>query len=298
MQEAYGHRGKIGGEHGDIVSNRKIAFVLAIILMLPLVGKARDVAHVRLEKVGLNLDAGDKNLTEGCKDFRPTTNQVNRYFSKAYPVESYVLTTTRYSPCYATGTVKFTDGSSGRFQLYSGGAATLFWSRGIPLTCYTSVATGMTPLHACMDLTRNGSARAMRRYAAFTVLCMALSVCHARGVQKVTLEQIGQALDDDDPMVIEACRKFRPSAGQIKIFFSRAYPVEQRYIMHDHYSPCYARGTVLFTDGSGGEWILYSGGTASLVWRLGQDKVNLFYGRNKWHDPFACTYGMESDDKC
>jgi hypothetical protein len=66
-------------------------------------------------------------------------------------------------------------------------------------------------------------------------------------------------------------------------------------IMHDHYSPCYAIGTVTFSDRSSGDWVIYSGGTASLTWSLGQDKVNLFYEPNQWHDPFAGMYGLEDD---
>jgi hypothetical protein len=92
--------------------------------------QARTVQKIVIEKVGLNRDTGDSNLTEGCKSFKPTLAQVKRYFSKAYPVEGYVVSTERYSPCYATGEITFNDNSSGRFRLDSGGTATLYWSRG------------------------------------------------------------------------------------------------------------------------------------------------------------------------
>ncbi|WP_143331390.1 hypothetical protein [Burkholderia ubonensis] len=76
-----------------------------------------------IDETGLNLDTQDSNLTEGCKKFKPTINQVKHYFEKAYPVESHTITTERYSPCYTTGTITFSDNSSGKFQLYSGGTS-------------------------------------------------------------------------------------------------------------------------------------------------------------------------------
>jgi hypothetical protein len=136
------------------------------------------------------------------------------------------------------------------------------------------------------------------KYAVFAVALCVTSLCQARGVAKVVIDEVGKSLPDRDPAVAVACKKFIPTANQVKRFFSKSYPVEGRMIFHDHYSPCYIKGTVLFDDRSSGEWIIYSGGTASLVWTLGQDKVNLFYGRNKWHDPFACTYGLGDEPEC
>jgi len=106
------------------------AVVVAGLIVPSMPSLARSVVTVVIDEVGQNAEENDRNLTVGCKAFAPTVSQVRRYFLKAYPVESHVLTTERYSPCYATGTVEFSDHSSGRFQLYSGGTATLFWSRG------------------------------------------------------------------------------------------------------------------------------------------------------------------------
>lgn len=98
------------------------------------VGQERTVTHVTVDKVGLNINPNDAGMTHSCKVFRPTVDQVKRYFSKAYPVESYMLTTERYSPCVAIGTVEFTDNATGKisrgeFQLRSSGTASLWWSR-------------------------------------------------------------------------------------------------------------------------------------------------------------------------
>ncbi len=114
-----------------MVNSRSIKFALLLALTASQTSiLARTVKNVTIDEKGLNLDTADSNLDQGCKSFKPTTKQVRRYFTKAYPVDSYTITTARYSPCYATGTVIFSDNSSGRFQLSSGGSARLFWSRG------------------------------------------------------------------------------------------------------------------------------------------------------------------------
>lgn len=65
-----------------------------------------------------------------CKGFKPTERQIKRYFLRAYPVEGYVITTERYSPCYAKGWIRFSDRNMGEWWLYSGGTATIQWNRG------------------------------------------------------------------------------------------------------------------------------------------------------------------------
>ncbi|SFB98384.1 hypothetical protein SAMN05216321_102382 [Cupriavidus sp. OV038] len=136
------------------------------------------------------------------------------------------------------------------------------------------------------------------RSAAFVLLCMTAALCSARDVRKVVIEEVGQSLPDGDPRTAELCKRFRPTVTQVKNFFSKIYPVQARKVLHDYYSPCYATGTVVFGDSSTGAWSLYSGGTATLVWTHGGDKVYVYYGKNKWYDPFACTYGLEDEGKC
>jgi hypothetical protein len=91
------------------------------------------------------------------------------------------------------------------------------------------------------------------------------------------------------------CKGFRPTVPQIKRFFLRAYPVESYMITTERYSPCYAGGTITFSDNSQGDWWLYSGGTATIHWN-GGDSVDLLYKRrNGWRDPFAGGYGLRDD---
>lgn len=99
------------------------------------VSQERSVTKVTVDEVGLSIEPDDPEMARRCKAFRPTVAQVKRYFSKAYPVGSAVITTERYSPCVANGTVEFTDnntgrGSGGKFQVRSSGTATLWWDMG------------------------------------------------------------------------------------------------------------------------------------------------------------------------
>ncbi|MET1536273.1 hypothetical protein, partial [Burkholderia sola] len=96
---------------------------------------------------------------------------------------------------------------------------------------------------------------------------------------------------------VNACIKFRPTVKQVRNFFSRAYPVEGYMFSHERYSPCYASGTLKFDGGSSGRWDLSSSGVATFIFTRG-DAVTLYYKNNKWHDPFACTYGLGDLGEC
>jgi|SRR5579863_2080634 len=116
----------------------------------------------------------------------------------------------------------------------------------------------------------------------------------AREVKHVVVEKTGLYEHSNDPTIPRECEKFRPTAGQIKIFFSRAYPVERYVLMHSRYSSCYAVGTIEFSDGHFGRWKLFSGGVAELRFNRG-DVVTVFYGKNKWIDPFEGGYEYNGD---
>jgi hypothetical protein len=94
---------------------------------------ARGVASIEIREYGKCRDA---DAASECKKFRPTVKQLRNFFSKAYPVEGYMFTHERYSSCYATGALKFSDGSSGTWQLSSSGVATLTFTRGDVVTLY------------------------------------------------------------------------------------------------------------------------------------------------------------------
>ncbi|MGU7782423.1 hypothetical protein [Burkholderia sp. PU8-34] len=132
---------------------------------------------------------------------------------------------------------------------------------------------------------------------AFFAICVSASVCQARDVSAVTIEETGQSSDANDALTMEACKQFAPTPAQLKRFFSRAVPIDGKFVAHDYYSPCQARGTVSFPDGSSGKWRIYSSGTASLTWASSESTVYLYNGRhNGWRDPFACGYGLHDTD--
>ena len=140
----------------------------------------------------------------------------------------------------------------------------------------------------------------------FTCIILSL-VCnfpisgYPRTVNQIVINEIGQTLDTykdgNDEILIEQCKKFKPTVKQAALFFSKADPIPGVILMHERDSPCYAKGSIIFGDGLSGEWILYSGGTARLDWTRG-GTVYLMHKQNKWHDPFACSYGLNNEGEC
>lgn len=116
----------------------------------------------------------------------------------------------------------------------------------------------------------------------------------SRTITKLKIIDSGLTLDSS---TAEGCKKFKPTANQVKRFFSRAYPVEHYMLTTERYSPCYAKGTIKFSDNNQGDWWLYSGGTAVIEWNRGKS-VDLLYKYNRWHDPFAGAYGLCSEGEC
>ncbi|WP_439889534.1 hypothetical protein ACS7SF_09385 [Ralstonia sp. 25C] len=93
-------------------------------------GYARTVKKITITEVGKSVNQKDEAIVSACKRFRPTIKQLHRYFNNAYPVESYIGTTERYSDCYATGTIEFSDNSKGVWRLKSSGTSGITWTRG------------------------------------------------------------------------------------------------------------------------------------------------------------------------
>lgn len=121
---------------------------------------------------------------------------------------------------------------------------------------------------------------------------------HARTVSSLSIDAAGQVDKSlQNEFAASACKKFRPTKAQVIRFFNRAYPVEAYVTTNDRYSPCYATGALRFSDGSFGQWVLYSSGTAMFTFNKG-DVVYLLHKQNKWHDPNACTYGVGDTAQC
>ena len=108
-------------------------------------------------------------------------------------------------------------------------------------------------------------------------------VLMARPVASVTVRMLGQS-ESSQASDQDICKSFKPTVAQIKRYFEHAYPVPAHMTMDTYYSPCYAKGHVVFSDGSEGDWRLRSSGAAGLEWSMGGG-VDLLYLDNPWHDP-------------
>lgn len=61
------------------------------------------------------------------------------------------------------------------------------------------------------------------------------------------------------------CKGWNPTKEQLIDFFAKAQVSAQGYgWLPDYYSPCIATGTVVFKDGSSGEWGIYDTGYGSV----------------------------------
>ncbi|WP_454733665.1 MULTISPECIES: hypothetical protein [Cupriavidus] len=116
----------------------KISVWLAALLLgsVAMPASSRGVDRVVIQATGLHESSNDPTIPQECRKFQPTENQVRHFFAKAYPVERYVLMHSRYSSCYATGMVFFSDGHFGKWRLFSGGVADLEFNRGDMLTVF------------------------------------------------------------------------------------------------------------------------------------------------------------------
>lgn len=128
------------------------------------------------------------------------------------------------------------------------------------------------------------------RHAAlgFCILSALAPHSYARGVKNVVVDSVG--LSDIKGEAERACKAFKPTESQIRAYFSKAYPVDGFWSTNKFYSPCYAKGTVEFSDGNAGQWILTSSGIAELTWNL-NGRVVLYREKNGWSDPFRGMYG-------
>jgi len=120
---------------------------------------------------------------------------------------------------------------------------------------------------------------------------------NARTIQNVVILETGRNSNSSDQRLSEDCKKFNPTARQVKEFFTKAYIVPNRFVVHDRFSPCYASGTLEFSDYGKVNWSITSGGAGGISWYEGEG-VYLYYRSYKWFDPMACTYGDGEVMRC
>ncbi|WP_421504733.1 hypothetical protein [Erwinia rhapontici] len=106
-----------------VILNRINFFIIALFLVVSIQSQARVVSNIDVERVGAQESGRkDENERAACKVYRPTQEQLITYFNLATESqESGNLLHEYYSPCIATGKVKFKDGASGVWTVQSSG---------------------------------------------------------------------------------------------------------------------------------------------------------------------------------
>ena len=112
-----------------------------------------------------------------------------------------------------------------------------------------------------------------------------------REIIEVKIDETGKS-DDSAENVKSGCLLFTITENEVKSFFLKSYPVPTNFNVHNRYSPCYAKGTIAFSDNTQGEWKISSSGGGILSWDTG-DRITLFYDDYKWLDPFDGMYSSE-----
>lgn len=118
---------------------KRIFFILYAVLPLN-VAVASHTALRTIEEIKINetgkSDDKSINVIDGCRAFKITEEEVREYFSKSYPVPLNFNIHERYSPCYATGFIEFSDNTRGKWKISSSGGATLLWDTGDVVTLF------------------------------------------------------------------------------------------------------------------------------------------------------------------
>lgn len=130
--------------------HKKINVALFIFLTFSMQAQGRVVSHVEIKKTGQYDDGReDKNEVEACKVFRPSKNQIVRFFNLATESkENGNLLHEYYSPCISFGTIKFKDGSKGDWQIQSSGLGFVIFDNGESATFFHKVNQWTDP-YAC-----------------------------------------------------------------------------------------------------------------------------------------------------
>lgn len=118
----------------------------------------------------------------------------------------------------------------------------------------------------------------------------------ARTIASIVISEAGKS-DDDNELENKYCKSFRPTKSDVRLFFLKSYSVPAKMGAHDRYSPCFAKGSIEFSDNTRGKWKISSSGNGTLFWDTG-DIDHLFHRDYKWNDPFSCTYGLSSEGEC
>ncbi|WP_455811421.1 hypothetical protein [Pseudomonas graminis] len=106
--------------------------ILTLFTVISIHAQGRVVSDINVERAGAQESGRkDEHERETCKVYKPTKEQLVRYFNLATESqESGNLLHEYYSPCIATGKIKFKDGASGVWTVQSGGLGLAIFDNG------------------------------------------------------------------------------------------------------------------------------------------------------------------------
>jgi len=91
----------------------------------------RKIERLMVREIGKSQNQKDQMAVSWCRNFKPTPQQLRKFFLKAYPVPGAFMVDDYYSDCYATGEIAYNDPKSfGSWTLYSTGVAKIEWAFG------------------------------------------------------------------------------------------------------------------------------------------------------------------------
>lgn len=128
-------------------------FVLVLSLLIFIFGHAQGkvVKDIEITEAGTHDEGrNDINEIEACKVFVPKKEQLIRYFNLAKESkESGNVLHEYYSPCLATGLIKFEDGDSGSWVLQSSGFGYVTFSNDETTYFFHNQGNQWTDPYAC-----------------------------------------------------------------------------------------------------------------------------------------------------
>ena len=113
-----------------MVKKHFFCILLSCIVGLPMLVQARTISSITIKFTGRDLSLKpDHDLSPECIKFNPTVEQIKQFFTKAHPVGGYMHGEERYTPCYASGQIEFSDNKSAEWGLYSSGIGIVTFSK-------------------------------------------------------------------------------------------------------------------------------------------------------------------------
>lgn len=125
------------------------------------------------------------------------------------------------------------------------------------------------------------------------------SLASSDEVTSVEINKSGIAYQGHSKVEQEGCKSFKPTQEQLTEYFNQSQKLEfGGWQEHKYYSPCIVTGKVSFKNGQSGKFTVQSSGFG--YGRFNNKDINFFRKKNKWFDPFQCTYAMgdESEPGC